>query len=348
MKVEIESDTRLAALIGRHREAVAAELAMHAQALTGTPFARTPLGEVRGQMLAVVEAIECALAQGNLVELKEFGRRFSAGLRSKGFALPEVQRALARFRMVMVPRIVTGYAGGPAEAAAAMALIDDIVDSVLFTVSESYLESATGEFRHLLHEQEREMATLREQSQRDSLTHLYHQAYFYEVLSSECERSRRYGREFSLIMLDIDNFKSINDHHGHQAGDRTLVAVAEAFTRVLRVSDVLTRYGGEEFAVILPETPWEQGFEVALKLLSACEALRVDGAQPRQIRITCSAGVAGFPQHAGDTALLVASADGALYAAKAAGRNRVLVAHTLAERGTAREKPGASLAASAE
>jgi len=167
--------------------------------------------------------------------------------------------------------------------------------------------------------------TLRQLATHDALTGLFNRRYFFTLAERELERSQRYGHPLALLMLDLDHFKAINDSRGHQAGDQVLRAVAGIIQASLRQIDVVGRYGGEEFVVLLPETARATALAVAKRL---CAAVAVQSVElPGEcLPITISIGVAvGF----GDVALnleeMLERADRALYAAKATGRNRVAV-----------------------
>jgi diguanylate cyclase (GGDEF)-like protein len=126
------------------------------------------------------------------------------------------------------------------------------------------------------------------------------------------------------VMLDIDDFKSINDEFGHQQGDEVLAAVAGVLREHSRDIDLPARYGGEELAVVLPQTDAEGAAQVAERMreaIEACRVARLAGGEP--LRVTASFGVAEIPGSAGDKAALIAAADAALYRAKRAGKNRV-------------------------
>jgi len=137
------------------------------------------------------------------------------------------------------------------------------------------------------------------------------------------DRSRRYGRPFSLVMLDIDHFKSINDTYGHLAGDKALRALAALIRGEVRPTDVVARYGGEEFVLALPETAGTGAVTLAerLRVRVAGHALAVTA--DHTISMTVSIGVASYPDGANSVQKLLSAADQALYAAKSAGRNRV-------------------------
>lgn len=157
----------------------------------------------------------------------------------------------------------------------------------------------------------------------DSLTGLLHHGEFLKQLKTEVARSRRYGHPFSLLMLDVDHFKSVNDNHGHQAGDTVLKAVAGILGKSARPADIAARYGGEEFVLILPETDAQAAFAVAERLRETMGRYPIVIRKGKHLNVTVSIGVACFPADADKEEALIAAADQALYAAKKAGRDRV-------------------------
>ena len=163
---------------------------------------------------------------------------------------------------------------------------------------------------------------LETQAHTDPLTGLANRRHFFESADAELARSRRYEAPLSLLMLDIDHFKEVNDAHGHRAGDRVLQKLAQTCLEVLRNVDVVGRVGGEEFAILLPETASEGAVEVAERLRAAVEAAEVVREEGVPIRVTVSIGAATLAGNANlDT--LMSQADDALYDAKHRGRNRV-------------------------
>lgn len=158
-------------------------------------------------------------------------------------------------------------------------------------------------------------------SARDPLTGVNNRSSFRNVLDREVELSHRHGVPLSLIMLDVDRFKSINDKHGHMVGDRALQAIAECMLSCIRDSDILFRYGGEEFCIALSNTNLAGARKLAERVRRAVEILVVRTSGVR-LHVTASFGVAALEEH-DDAEQLVEKADHSLYRAKALGRNRI-------------------------
>jgi two-component system, cell cycle response regulator len=164
---------------------------------------------------------------------------------------------------------------------------------------------------------------LRELSITDPLTHLYNRRFLMDTLEKEFDRIRRKGGSLSLVVLDIDHFKQVNDTYGHQKGDIVLAAVAETTRAELRGYDIAVRYGGEEFMVVLPETPLAEGIAMAERLRSSVGQM-VFPPPMETLTVTVSLGVSTYPSDPVDSVdQLIRTADEALYRAKSAGRNRV-------------------------
>ena len=155
----------------------------------------------------------------------------------------------------------------------------------------------------------------------DGLTGLYNHSFFLQALRQEVLRSKRHGLRAALLLLDLDDFKQINDERGHVEGDRVLMRAAAVVREGVREIDVAARYGGEEFAVLLPDTSRLGAFVVAERIRRRIEERFARG---RSI-VTISGGIAVFPDDAGTPADLIVQADAGLYGAKAAGKNRILL-----------------------
>lgn len=163
---------------------------------------------------------------------------------------------------------------------------------------------------------------LQTQSIKDPLTGLYNRRFMEETLDREIARARRTSSCLSVIMLDLDHFKSMNDRHGHAAGDNVLRAVSALLLRSLRTTDVACRFGGEELMVILPDCPPEGAILRAEAIRASLEALAlVELGQA--FKVTASFGVASTAICGNDSKFLMKAADSALYSAKRSGRNRV-------------------------
>jgi len=164
----------------------------------------------------------------------------------------------------------------------------------------------------------------------DGLTQIFNRKHWEECLAKEFSRSKRYGHDLALIMFDLDHFKRLNDGYGHQCGDLVLIETAKNVKDLLRLCDQFGRYGGEEFAIILPETDMQGALDVAERIRSTIEDTPVYY-QEKKINISASVGVAVIEDFDTNYEDLINSADSALYSAKAAGRNQVCMADDLVE-----------------
>lgn len=203
----------------------------------------------------------------------------------------------------------------------AIVLANGLVNQQLRRNLQDIMKRKTQLHREVSHRKEAE-EKYRKLSVTDPLTDLYNRRYFLEKAKEEIIRSERYGHSLSIIMMDADHFKRINDTYGHHAGDFVLKEISERFRRTLRPSDIASRFGGEEFCFMFPET----GMDEALR---AAERLRISiSSQPfvmsgEVIEVTCSFGVAERMSHEEDIAVVITRADNALYESKKKGRNKV-------------------------
>ena len=163
-------------------------------------------------------------------------------------------------------------------------------------------------------------------SRTDALTGIANRHFLMECITRELKRAERYDTPLAYMMVDLDHFKAINDSHGHQVGDDALRVVATVLQKELRAHDVVGRYGGEEFGVVLPETDIAAAKIVAERCRAAIAGTDIP-CEPKPIVVTASIGMSAFPTRGSKTvADLIRHADGALYQAKTAGRNRVVAA----------------------
>jgi diguanylate cyclase (GGDEF)-like protein len=210
--------------------------------------------------------------------------------------------------------VVTGYGS-----------IENAVESMRAGASDFVTKPVTAAVLDIRVKRAIEYAQTKRLANTDGLTGLYNRRSFQERLQQEVDRANRYHRPLSLIMIDIDHFKTYNDTHGHLQGDAILVDVAHTLQRLSRTSDIVARYGGEEFALILPETDSANAEALGKRLQEQIEGYRFPGEAhlPGQT-LTISVGIASYT-HPDTKEALLEAADMALYQAKREGRNRVVV-----------------------
>lgn len=168
---------------------------------------------------------------------------------------------------------------------------------------------------------------LMEDATHDPLTGLYNRRYLHSWLDKELMRSQRHGRPLSLMLIDIDHFKQLNDTLGHEAGDLALQGLSQHINAQIRQSDIVCRFGGEEIILVMPETSMGHARERAEQLCSSVAELELSNEADESLPpLTVSIGLASYPQHATDGDSLIRAADHAMYQAKARGRNRVYLA----------------------
>jgi diguanylate cyclase (GGDEF)-like protein len=176
----------------------------------------------------------------------------------------------------------------------------------------------------------RMVGDLSERAERDELTGLANRRAFDDRLREEIDRARRYGTHMTLVLVDLDDFKHVNDRHGHQCGDDVLRVVGALLSRSVRELDLAARYGGEEFALVLPGTVADGARRVAEKIRTTVAAVEIPAPSAERIRVTASFGMAEFPTWA-TLEELIAEADKCLYEAKRHGKNQVMATELHAE-----------------
>jgi diguanylate cyclase (GGDEF)-like protein len=168
-------------------------------------------------------------------------------------------------------------------------------------------------------------AETKEMSLTDELTKVYNRRHFHKMLEMEFKRARRFARPLSLLMIDVDHFKKLNDSFGHIEGDHLLVNLAKVLSENLREVDTVARYGGEEFAVILPNTSEPDAHQVGTKLKDLVQNIALSPELRKKMKVTVSVGVSALHPESDSIEDLINHADIALYRAKSRGRNRVVV-----------------------
>lgn len=174
-------------------------------------------------------------------------------------------------------------------------------------------------------EQKHMMETLNKLATIDVLTNIYNRSHFLSIAQNEFQRTIRYKKSLSVMMIDIDHFKQVNDTYGHAAGDLVLQQVAAQCSELVRKEDCVGRFGGEEFVILLPETDQENAWKTAERIRHTIELLEIISADGNRIKITCSIGVTEKKKDDDSFDLMLSRADTALYGAKNSGRNSVIV-----------------------
>ena len=208
--------------------------------------------------------------------------------------------------------------------------VSDLVHGALDTYTAAVLAEVTAataeQHRRRIAGLERDHERLKQVAIRDGKTGLLNYDFFRERLQQELDRALRYGTPLSLIIGDLDDFKAYNDGQGHLFGDRVLALVAALITQSARSSDLLGRFGGEEFSVLLPHTDLKAGLIAAERIRRAVERAEYPARDGGTTKMTISLGVAACPAHGDTIDALVDAADAAMYVSKRAGKNGVAVA----------------------
>jgi diguanylate cyclase (GGDEF)-like protein len=238
--------------------------------------------------------------------------------------LPDAPAEYAIFATAEHSRHIKSWLGVP------LVIRDEVIGIVTldstqadyFTDHDAHLVLAFADYMAIAIENARLFAEVQHLARHDALTGLFNRRYFFEMAEAEIERVRRYGDDLAALMIDLDDFKRVNDNWGHIVGDQLLALIAAETRASLRDSDIIGRHGGEEFFILLPETDVRGARQVAERLRQLISSLSIDRAGAT-VRITASIGVASYDANCANLEALLKRADQALYVAKAAGRNRV-------------------------
>lgn len=217
--------------------------------------------------------------------------------------------------------VITGF--GSIESAVSF-MRAGALDYIIKPINRGYLEIVIEKAieRKELIQASRERDIYLKLSLTDALTGTFNHKYFQEHLERQLMFAQRKNNDLSIMMVDIDNFKMINDKYGHQTGDMVLQQVSSNIIKACRTHDTVARYGGEEFGIILPDTHIDKSKSVAFRILETISAQKF---KPLNYAVTVSIGISSFPQHPGDKAELIKKADIALYYSKEKGKNRYTV-----------------------
>jgi diguanylate cyclase (GGDEF)-like protein len=203
----------------------------------------------------------------------------------------------------------------------------------LFNSNLNGLTDYTISFLHILCdyaaiaiENARAVKRIHELTITDDCTGLFNVRHLQRVLESEVERSLRFQKSFSLIFIDLDRFKSVNDKHGHLVGSRLLSEVGGWFDRNTREIDICFRYGGDEFIILMPETPKQEGIAFCMQLRDQLRNHGFEMGPDLRLKISASFGIAAFPDDGVDVQRIISAADDAMYNVKAEGRDGVAIA----------------------
>ncbi|MCI0470948.1 MAG: diguanylate cyclase [Candidatus Aminicenantes bacterium] len=266
------------------------------------------------QALAVLETEEIDLVISDMRLPRMDGITFTHKVKERRHDLPVI--------------VMTAYASIESAVEAMKAGATDFITKPFKFAHILFIIERAMETKHL-----REMAGkseyYKELSNLDGMTDLYNYRFFKEMLKLEIERHKRYNRSLTLLMIDIDDFKRINDTYGHLVGDHVLRQVAELLKKSIRSHDLVARYGGEEFTVILPETLEEEAIKVGSRIVSAIHEHPFNVMEKdTSDRISVTVGLASFPKNAAEPEQLIENSDQALYEGKNAGKNQVYIYST--------------------
>ena len=335
----------LAALLRESAAEIVAQWSRDLKAASFQGYADRPLDELETDCRQCLDGYIALIGDGDFSKIRRFVHREVRSRVSQGFRSSEIARKFCAFENVAWPLVIERFGGaeqdGANTTAAALWRLHSCVTSTIFEFSDMYETASQQRVEEYMAEMEAMNRRLEEISVRDPLTGLYNRRYFQDRLEHEFQRAHRHSRPMALLMADIDHFKSINDTYGHQIGDEVLRSVARLMVNQTRATDITGRYGGEAFIAVLPETEASGADRVAEKLREVVAASPLHRVAPGEVgagsvplHCTISIGVASLHPGIDSPELLIRDADAALYAAKSAGRNRVVRAWEMPARMT--------------
>ena len=274
------------------------------------------VGVMKGTRIRIGDGIAGRCAQRRQPVLVE-----DVGTDGSTYGVPELPRQMAARSIVAVPLLSRGRLIGVVEAV-------DTMSAARFRGEDARLLLLLLEPAAVAVDNALLLRRSEELSITDDLTKLYNSRFLNATLRREVERSKRYRTPVSLIFLDLDGFKNVNDQYGHLFGSRTLVEVGAVIKATVREIDIVSRFGGDEFTVILPQTGPEGAQIIAERIRQRIEETTFLSSEALAVRITASVGIASFPDHGRTKDELIARADQAMYAVKGRGKNGVAQAET--------------------
>lgn len=211
-----------------------------------------------------------------------------------------------------------------------LGILKDITELKKLEGYVQYLEELNNGLNRIYHEQQKLIEKLGHQALTDGLTGLYNYRYFWGRADIELKRANRYSEPLSCLMIDIDDFKYINDRFDHQFGDLILKKISRILKSPLRATDILARYGGDEFSILLPNTDYDGTQVISKKIIERIRGLQFETKKSSSANITISLGVSSYPlDQINDSSQLVEYADVALYEAKAKGKDQICFFHEM-------------------
>jgi len=276
-------------------------------------------GEVIGQPVDSWLTADSAARLAREVDLSL--RRIAAGDPAASVLVSELELVCKDGRQIFIEVVASYLLDEDGVARSILGITRNVSER---KAAESALKESNRQLHARIEEIGRLQVALQELAVRDSLTGLYNRRYLDETLEREVSRARREGIPLSLVMLDIDYFKRVNDTYGHQVGDEVLRTLAATLSADIRAEDVACRYGGEEFLILLPNMPLGNAMQRAEAWRAAVERLSIAHGNFR-LTFTISLGVSAYPDHGKTPDELTRCADQALYKAKRDGRNRVVI-----------------------
>lgn len=271
-------------------------------------------------------SLEVAAAKERAAAVAAFKRYLNARFRPAKLNQYDLDPALEKTERFSGGRFFHVQGG---DLAFLLAMVNPVVYELSSAAGEPPAESELACLQKVVkafNERMEEVATLKGLTFTDDLTGLYNQRYLEVILDRELSLAKRNDVKFSILFLDMDHFKNVNDTHGHLIGSRLLYEVGQEIKRTLRESDVCFRYGGDEFLIILAHTGLDDAMIVAERIRIQVEKKRFLAREALDIRLTASIGVASVPDHATTKIQILKAADEALYGVKKAVRNKVIAA----------------------